>query len=230
MTQPQSQQQQQLTSTAPNPIPPHQLHWRDRIRPDWPLPTIQNVVATVNLECRLDLKVIAEQARNVEYNRHKFHALVQRIRDPKTTALVFASGKLVITGAKSERLAHLAGRRHARAIQKCGFRTKFLDFKVQNFVGSVGCNFYIRLDGIHARYHQFATYEPELFPGLVYRLVKPLVVVLIFANGKVVLTGAKTEDQLFDAFANIYPILLDFKLDIEPGMEKAKKVVRRRRG
>lgn len=66
------------------------------------VPTLQNIVATVNLDCRLDLKTIALHARNAEYNPKRFAAVIMRIRQPKTTALIFASGKMVVTGAKSE--------------------------------------------------------------------------------------------------------------------------------
>ena len=66
------------------------------------VPTLQNIVATVNLDCRLDLKTIALHARNAEYNPKRFAAVIMRIREPKTTALIFASGKMVVTGAKSE--------------------------------------------------------------------------------------------------------------------------------
>lgn len=67
----------------------------------------------------------------------RFAAVIMRIREPKTTALVFASGKVVVTGAKSEDDARLAARKYARIIQKLGFEAKFQDFKVQNIVGSV---------------------------------------------------------------------------------------------
>ncbi|KAK0715175.1 hypothetical protein B0H67DRAFT_490156 [Lasiosphaeris hirsuta] len=186
---------------------------RDSIKPDWPMPVLQNVVATVNLDCRIDLKVLADQARNVEYNRKKFHALVMRIRDPKTTTLIFASGKMVVTGAKSEEAARLAARKHARIVQKCGFNTKFRDFKVQNFVGSSALGFHIRLEGVSAHYYTFCHYEPEIFPGLIYRIVKPRVVCLVFANGKLVLTGAKVLEDLNEAFNCLYPILLDYKIE-----------------
>ena len=192
--------------------PAAQPTWRERIKPDWPLPQIQNVVATVNLGCVLDLKVLSQHARNVEYNRKKFHAVIMRIRDPRTTTLVFASGRMVITGAKSEELARLAARRHARAIQKCGFPTKFLDFQVQNFVGSASCGYYIRLEGFERANWLSAKYEPELFPGLVYTMVRPQLKCLVFTTGKVVFTGAKNVDDVFEAFANLYPMLLDFKV------------------
>ena len=207
-----SQLSQHPQPSPPSPPSPPAL-WQTRLNPSWPLPQIQNVVATVNLGCRLDLKTIAQHARNVEFNRNKFHALVMRIREPRTTTLVFASGKVVITGAKSAALAHLAGRRHARAIQKCGYQTRFGDFKVQNFVGSAGCGFGIRLEGLAHQYYPSASYEPEIFPGLVFRMVKPRVVCLVFANGKVVLTGAKSQDMVFEAWVNLFPMLLDYKLE-----------------
>jgi hypothetical protein len=71
----------------------------------------RNIVATVNLDCRLDLKTIALHARNAEYNPKRFAAVIMRIRDPKTTALIFASGKMVVTGAKSEDDSRLASRK-----------------------------------------------------------------------------------------------------------------------
>lgn len=61
------------------------------------IPTLQNIVATVNLSCKLDLKIIAMGARNAEYNPKRFAAVIMRIREPKTTALIFASGKMVRT-------------------------------------------------------------------------------------------------------------------------------------
>jgi TATA-box binding protein (TBP) (component of TFIID and TFIIIB) len=81
---------------------------------------------------KLDLKTIALHARNAEYNPKRFAAVIMRIRDPKTTALIFASGKMVVTGAKSEDDSKLASRKYARIIQKLGFNAKFTDFKIQN--------------------------------------------------------------------------------------------------
>ncbi|KAG6331120.1 hypothetical protein ID866_7970 [Astraeus odoratus] len=130
-----------------------------------------------------------------------------RIRDPKTTALIFASGKMVVTGAKSEDDSRLASRKYARIVQKLGFDAKFAEFKIQNIVGSCDVKFPIRLEGLAYSHGQFSSYEPEvsdvrrdasqmadpeqLFPGLIYRMLKPKVVLLIFVSGKIVLTGAK---------------------------------------
>jgi transcription initiation factor TFIID TATA-box-binding protein len=140
------------------------------------VPKLQNLVATVNLSCRLDLKTIALHARNAEYNPKRFAAVIMRIRDPKTTALIFASGKMVVTGAKSESDSKLASRKYARIIQKLGFDAKFSDFKIQNIVGSCDVQFPIRLEGLASTHHNFSSYEPELFPGLIYRMMKPKIV------------------------------------------------------
>ncbi|KAH1256430.1 TATA-box-binding protein [Glycine max] len=204
------------------------------------VPTLQNIVSTVNLDCKLDLKTIALQARNAEYNPKaitypafwivfcsfldqrsvRFAAVIMRIRDPKTTALIFASGKMVCTGAKSEQQSKLAARKYARIIQKLGFPAKFKDFKIQNIVGSCDVKFPIRLEGLAYSHGAFSSYEPELFPGLIYRMKQPKIVLLIFVSGKIVLTGAKVKillifplvrDETYTAFENIYPVLTEFR-------------------
>ncbi|KAI5232263.1 Tata Box-Binding Protein-Like 2 [Manis pentadactyla] len=204
------------------------------------VPQLQNIVSTVNLACKLDLKKITLHAKNAEYNpktvcmcssavqleecsvlaeancpsgfrAQRFAAVIMRIREPRTTALIFSSGKMVCTGAKSEDQSRLAARKYARVVQKLGFPARFLDFKIQNMVGSCDVRFPIRLEGLVLTHQQFSSYEPELFPGLIYRMVKPRIVLLIFVSGKVVLTGAKERSEIYEAFENIYPILKGFK-------------------
>jgi len=175
------------------------------------VPQLQNIVSTVSMGSKLDLKKIALHARNAEYNPKRFAAVIMRIREPRTTALIFSSGKMVCTGAKSEEDSRLAARKYARIVQKLGFPAKFKDFKIQNMVGSCDVKFPIRLEGLVLTHSQFSSYEPELFPGLIYRMVKPRIVLLIFVSGKVVLTGAKVRQEIYEAFDNIYPILKNFK-------------------
>lgn len=134
-----------------------------------------------------------------------------RIREPRCTALIFRSGKVVCTGARTEADAHLGARKFARIIQKLGYAVKFLDFKVQNLVATVDLRFPIRLEKLNQMHQQFSSYEPELFPGLIYRMVKPRVVLLIFVNGKIVFTGAKNRHDIQESLENIYPILQSFR-------------------
>lgn len=75
------------------------------------VPVLQNIVATCNLQHQLDLSSIAQRARNAEYNPKRFAACIVRIKEPKTTALMFNSGKMVIAGAKSEEQSRLAARK-----------------------------------------------------------------------------------------------------------------------
>lgn len=140
----------------------------------------------------------------------RFAAVIMRIREPKTTALIFASGKMVITGAKSEDDSRLASRKYARIIQKLGFEARFSEFKIQNIVGSCDVRFPIRLEGLAYSHGVYSSYEPELFPGLIYRMVKPKVVLLIFVSGKIVLTGAKVREEIYTAFNLILPVLSEF--------------------
>jgi transcription initiation factor TFIID TATA-box-binding protein len=170
-------------------------------------PTLQNIVSTVDLKCRLDLKTIALNARNTEYNPKRFAAAIMKIRNPKTTALIFSSGKMVCTGAKSEDDSKKAAKKYAKTIKNMGFEVKFMDFKVQNIVASADVGFAIRLESLSHRHAEFCQYEPEIFPGLIYRIYQPKVVVLIFVSGKIVLTGAKTREQIKEAYANILPAL-----------------------
>ena len=143
------------------------IAWDPTENPSGIKPTLQNIVATCNLACDLDLKTIAMYARNAEYNPKRFAAVIMRIRDPKTTALIFRSGKMVVTGAKSEADARTAARKYARIIQKLEFPARFADFKIQNMVGSCDVKFPIRLEGLAykraARGHQRS--GPRLRPA-----------------------------------------------------------------
>ncbi|KRX10821.1 hypothetical protein PPERSA_00991 [Pseudocohnilembus persalinus] len=180
-------------------------------------PKLQNIVATVNLCCKLDLQQIAISARNTEYNPKRFAAVIMRLRDPKTTALIFSSGKMVCTGAKTEQESNRGARKYAKIIKKLGFNVKFTEFKIQNIVGSTDVGFPINLDNLEHDHKKFVSYEPEIFPGLIYREHQTQIVLLIFVSGKIVLTGAKTREKIVDAFKKIYAVLKQYmKKDFKP--------------
>ena len=183
-------------------------------------PKLQNIVSTANLGCELKLREIALQAKNAEYNPKRFAAVIMRIKEPKTTALIFSSGKMVCTGAKSEDDSRKASRKYAKVIKSLGFKVEFKDFKVQNIVGSCDIKFQIHLNKLNGILAKVAPkesqnksqkikchYEPEVFPGLIYHMVRPEIVLLIFVSGKIVLTGAKQKEEIFQAFNKIYPLL-----------------------
>ena len=173
---------------------------------------LQNIVATVNMDERLNLRQIAQTARNAEYNPRRFAAVIMRIREPRTTALIFASGKMIVTGAKTKEDSKTAARKYVEIVKRCGFSAaEYGDYRIQNMTSSTDCGFPIRLEGLIYAHAQYCTYEPELFPGLVYRLPDPKCVLLIFVSGKIVLTGAKTEEAMTLAFQKLFPVLLEFR-------------------
>lgn len=116
------------------------------------------------------------QARNAEYNPKRFVAVIMRIRKPKATALVFQSGKIVVTGSKNEYESRLAASKFCRILQRLGYsHIRFMDFTIQNIVGSADVRFPIKLEHLCNDNSFYASYEPELFPGLVYRMPDPKV-------------------------------------------------------
>ena len=193
------------------------------------LPKLQNIVSTANLKCVLDLREIALKAKNAEYNPKKFAAVIMRIKEPKTTALIFSSGKMVCTGARTEEESKQASRTYAKIILKIGFPAKFSEFKVQNIVASCDVKFPIRLEGLANEHLKFCSYEPEMFPGLIFHMLDPKIVLLIFVSGKIVLTGAKNREDIYKAYDKILPILMkfrksEFKLGNQPnGINRIKE-------
>lgn len=178
-------------------------------------PKVSNIVAGVDLCCAIDQSLVARHVRGAVYNPKRFPSVRLRIKEPKATAMIFKSGKMQILGTKSESDAHLAGRKFARILQKLGFQTKFERFNVQNIVASVDTKMAIRLEGMltHAVHHQFANYEPELFPGLCYKILEPKVTFLVFAKGKVCTLGSKSVPQMHEAWLKMYPILKEFRIE-----------------
>ena len=175
------------------------------------LPKLQNIVSTANFKCILDLREIALKAKNAEYNPRRFAAVIMRIKEPKTTALIFSSGKMVCTGARTEEESRQASRIYAKIILKLGFPVKFSEFTVQNIVASCDVKFPIRLEGLANTFLKFCSYEPEMFPGLIFHMLEPKIVLLIFVSGKIVLTGAKKREDIYKAYQKIIPILTQFR-------------------
>jgi len=171
-------------------------------------PMVHNVVATASLGCELNLKQIAMTARNAEYNPRRFAAVIMKIRDPKSTALVFKSGKLVVTGTKSEEEARHAARKFGRVIMKVGYSAaRFKDFRVENLVSTFNVPFPIHLERLYKSLPStmHSQYEPEVFPGLICKA--PGGTLLIFVSGKCVMIGMKTREDIEKAYKFILPKL-----------------------
>ena len=180
---------------------------KDAEREDLVLPAfeLQNVVATFNLGVdHLDLRAIALEKPFIEYNPQKFAAATLRIRQPRTTALAFASGNMVCTGAKTELESRLAGRKDVRLLQKHGIPVSFRAFKIQNIVASAEVPHTLKLMELSRSYGPYVSYEPDLFPGLVFRTTEPKLVFLLFRSGKIVITGAKSRVEIEKTFKMLF--------------------------
>lgn len=168
---------------------------------------IENIVATVILQHPLDLNLIEARIPEVEYNPDQFPGLVYRMTNPKVTALIFKSGKMVVTGTKSVKQLVYAVKRILKNLIDKGIEIRGRpQIQLQNIVASANLHVIIDLEKA-AFVLERSMYEPEQFPGLIYRMAKPRVVLLIFSSGKMVITGAKRENEVKEAVYSIYETL-----------------------
>ncbi len=174
--------------------------------------SVENVVATASLDQKLDLIAIMKVFRNVEYRPKKFPGLVFRLKRPKTATLIFSTGKMVCTGAKSEKMARSAVNKVVRELKNNGIIILGKpEITIQNIVATANLHGKIDLE-MAADIMDNVMYEPEQFPGLIYRMKDPKVVILIFASGKLVCTGGKSAEMVDVAVAKLYGILEDYDL------------------
>jgi transcription initiation factor TFIID TATA-box-binding protein len=168
---------------------------------------IENVVASATLNQRVDLNAVVKGYPGVEYRPEQFPGLVFRLKRPKTATLIFNSGKMVCTGAKSEKEAKRAVMKVIRELKKSGIIIIGKpELKIQNIVASANLSGLIDLE--RSAYSLGRTmYEPEQFPGLIYRMDEPKVVILLFASGKLVCTGAKKEEDVYEAVSKLHKTL-----------------------
>ena len=161
---------------------------------------IENVVATVVVEIteKIDLNVIARKHADVEYNPERFPGLVMRILKPKATILIFSTGKMVVTGMRKASEADKVVEKVLKNIRKAGIKVSNPEITIQNIVASGDLHTNIDLN-MAAIVMEYAMYEPEVFPGLIYRMQDPKTVFLIFSTGRIVCTGAKRKEIVKEA-------------------------------
>ncbi len=174
--------------------------------------SVENVVATATLNQKLDLIAIMKVFRNVEYRPKKFPGLVFRLKRPKTATLIFSTGKMVCTGAKSEKLSQSAIKKVVRELKNNGIIILGKpEIIIQNIVATANLHTYIDLEAA-ADILDNVLYEPEQFPALIYRMAEPKVVILVFASGKLVCTGAKSTEMVDVAIMKLHGILDEYGL------------------
>ncbi len=164
---------------------------------------VQNIVATTSLGKPVSLTQLAKTQSNTEYNPEQFPGLVLRVKEPKSAVLVFSSGNLVCTGTKSVAQVKEVIDAVIRQIAKIGVRiTDKPKITVQNIVASGSIKLNLNLNYLALQLGN-TEYEPEQFPGLVYKLVEPTATFLLFSNGKLVCTGTKNKQQLEEAMVQL---------------------------
>ena len=172
-----------------------------------PIISIENVVASATIDQKLDLNDITDKFPDVEWNPDTFPGAVFRLKNPKTATLLFRTGKMVCTGAKSEELARKAVAKVVKMLRKGKIKIKKdATVTIQNIVSSINLGGKIHLEQA-ARTLPRSMYEPEQFPGLIHRMLDPKTVILLFSSGKLVCTGAKKEEDVFRSVNNLHAML-----------------------
>ena len=158
---------------------------------------IENVVANARITESLDLEYVESQLEAAMFTKKKFPGLVYRTKEPKSAFLIFRSGKVVCTGAKTKEGVRVVMDKLSTDLRGIGIEVEeHPEFKVQNIVASADLGKELNLGAIVMGLElEGMEYEPEVFPGLVYRIKDPKSAILIFSSGKLVITGGKTLDD-----------------------------------
>lgn len=186
----------------------------------YPIPVCHNIVSTSQIQSTsgwIDLKRVSLLLPNSRYDRKRFAAITIRIHEPTCTGLLFSSGKLVITGSVSMYACILAAHTISRLLRETDPSQDFLVVScvVQNIVAHAeiggGCS--VDVDMFYTSYCAYATYQKNVFPGLVFRPPESPIVLLIFASGKIVCTGGKSCEDIYNGFRRLFPLIVPYIRD-----------------
>lgn len=181
---------------------------------------INNVVCSFATRCHLNLKKIALEAQHVIYRREN-GMVSMKIRKPYTTASIWSSGKITCTGATSEDDSKIAARKFSRILQNLGFRIRFSNFRVVNVLGTCSMPFGIRITHFSRDHKESACYEPELHPGVTYRIKSPKATLKIFSTGSITVTAPSVLNVQL-AIEHIFPLVANYKM--EPAQVPKKEI------
>ena len=157
---------------------------------------VVNIVVSSSLEKDIPLEKMAATLSNTEYNPEQFPGLVIRIKEPKTSALIFSSGKVVCTGARTMDKVYESIKKIIKSLEKINVKIKIEPkITIQNIVASGSVGMDLNLNVLAMKLDN-TEYEPEQFPGLVYKLPAAKATFLLFSNGKIVCTGTKSEEEV----------------------------------
>jgi len=159
---------------------------------------IENIVASGVIADAINLEEVSQKIENCELNTKRFPGAVFRIENPKMASLIFSSGKIVLTGLRNREDLHKGLNIVVQALKESGMDTYDIpQVKITNIVCSYDIGKYINLNKVVITLNlENIEYEPEQFPGLVYRLQDPKIVALLFSSGKIILTGGKNMEDI----------------------------------
>ncbi len=170
---------------------------------------IENIVSSITLGIDIDLDKLARSVSGIE-NPERFPGLIFRVDDPKLAMLIFRTGKIICSGARSQDDIAAAVKRLIAKLREGGITvTKKPVVQIQNIVASSSLDLKVNLDVLATECFD-TEYEPEQFPGLVFRLDHPKTVMLIFRSGKIIITGAKTEQDVKRAAARTKDVVQEY--------------------
>jgi len=187
--------------------------------------TIVNIVASGNLNCNIDLYNLAISVPNIEYEPEQFPGAILKLKEPKVSMLLFKNGKVICSGASSEKQIPLAIYKASKMIhdiQKDVKVQKNADYTVVNLVSTA--NLKMDLDLFKTAMElDNVEYEPEQFPGAILRIHDPKVTLLLFKNGKVICAGAKNEDLLKKGLKKASKLIKEINVIPKPKKAETKK-------
>jgi transcription initiation factor TFIID TATA-box-binding protein len=159
---------------------------------------IENIVASGVIADSIDLIEVSKKVKNCELNTKRFPGAVYRIENPKIASLIFSSGKVVLTGIRDKQALTDGLNIIMKSLKSAGVKThKEPKVAVTNIVCSYDIGKYINLNKVVITLNlENIEYEPEQFPGLVYRIKDPKIVALLFSSGKIILTGGKNIEDI----------------------------------
>ncbi len=171
---------------------------------------IENMVSAITLDTEIDLRKFVGKVKGVEYNPENFPGVVYRVRDPKVAMLIFSSGKVICTGARTTEDTEAAVEKLKEKLGEGGVKVEGEPVvEVQNIVASSDVGVKVNLDQLAIECWN-TEYEPEQFPGLVYRLDSPKTVMLVFRSGKMIITGAKSPKDIREAAEKTKAVVYEY--------------------
>ena len=151
---------------------------------------IENVVASSLVSREIDLERLSRLIPESEYNPDEHRAMLIRLKEPRSAVFLLQNGKLVCTGVKSLEEAERVVKNVCGMLENSGVETyKEPKIEILGIVASADLGREIDLEELR---EEGVIYNPEEFPGLVYRIKEG--VIMVFESGKLVCIGRKEEE------------------------------------